>query len=135
VSRIDAAQEDAVVAGVDLVGRSGASDVEIGYLDDDVPSEQAHWYAQASYQGARIAAENLRGPVEAVEALARRILTGAKCAHCDGVVSLSDEGAVIFEDQPLVDGTRWTRESALAASQCRWVREGRRWKRGCEDEG
>lgn len=105
--------EDAVLAACDLVGRSGATGFEIGYLHDDVPSEQAGWYATAQYRGARLIADDHRGPVEAAEALARRVLDGATCAHCDKPIRLDDR---------------------LAVNACRWTRTGARWVRGCEPQ-
>lgn len=124
--------EDALFAAVDLVGRSGATQLEFGYLHDDVPVEEADWWAHARYRGARISEEHHRGPVEAAEALARRLLTGAKCKPCGRLVALSDTGAIAYENAAMVDGTRWTAEQAAAAGQCRWRRDGARWVRGCE---
>ncbi len=124
--------QDAVVAAVDLVGRAGARNFEVGYLHDDVLTEEAGWYAHAQYRGARITEEDHRGPVEACEALARRLLTGAKCQHCGGLVALSDSGAVAYDDVTMADGSKWTADEAAAAGQCRWRRMGDRWVRGCE---
>ncbi|HZX37997.1 MAG TPA: hypothetical protein VFF37_06625 [Streptomyces sp.] len=124
--------EDAVMAAVELAGRSGATDFTFGYVHDDVPIEEAGWYAHAQFRGARITAEDHRGPVEACEALARRLLTGAKCAHCQGLISLSSRGAFAWKSATLIDGTPWTAEQAAAARQCRWTRIGPHWKRGCE---
>lgn len=124
--------QDALTAAVDLVGRSGARDFELGYLHDDVPVGEAAWWAKAQYQGARLTVENQPGPVEAAEALARRVLTGGRCAHCGGLVALSDDGAVAFETGHLVDGTQWNVEDARAAGTCRWRRVADRWARGCE---
>ncbi len=102
--------QDALIAAVDLVGRSGATDCEIGWLHDDVPIEEAGWYATATYRGAKLTAEDHRGPVEAAEALGRRVLKGGTCAHCHKPVSLN----------------------AVSSNVCRWTRMGSRWKRGCE---
>lgn len=124
--------EDALIAAVDLVGRSGAKQLEIGYLREDVPVEDAQWWAHARYRGARIGSEHHRGPIEAVEALARRLLTGDKCKPCGRLVALSDAGAVAYEGATMVDGSRWTVEQAAKAGQCRWRREGARWVRGCK---
>ena len=44
-------ESDAVIACADLVGRTGAKEFQVGYLHDDVPVEQAGWYAHAQYQG------------------------------------------------------------------------------------
>jgi hypothetical protein len=78
--------QDALVAAIDLVGRSGAHSVEVGYLHDDVPVEEAGWYAQCSFRGARLIEENYRDPVQAAEALARRLLNGALCRRCGELI-------------------------------------------------
>jgi hypothetical protein len=126
--------EDAVVAGADLVGRTGATHFEVGYLHDDVLAEKAAWYAHARYKGARIVEENHRGPVEAVEALARRLLTGAKCISCGKLIALSGSGAFAYESPVMTDGSTWTAQEAAAAGQCRWTRMGRRWESACKRE-
>lgn len=120
--------EDAVVAAADLVARTGAKEFEIGYLHDGVPMEDAGWYAVALYRGTKLI-ENGAGPVEAAEALALRLLTGARCS-CGKLVALSEEGAVAF-NADMADGTKWTVEEARAAGQCRWERRGDRWEMGC----
>lgn len=122
--------EDAVAAAADLVGRTGATGFEIGYLHDDVPVEQAGWYAHAQYRGGRITVQDQPGPTEAAEALARRLLTGAKC-RCGRLVSLSDHGAVAYKSTTMADGTKWTAKQAEKAGLCRWTRRGRRWEMGC----
>lgn len=121
-----ALDEDAVIACVDLVGRTGATDFEIGYVNDEPPHA---WYAHAQFRGARITAEDHSGPVEAADALARRLLAGARC-RCGRLVALTDAGAVAV-DGHLVDGTAWTAADAQKAGQCRWTRQGRRWEMGC----
>lgn len=97
-------------AAINLIGRTGAADLEIGYLDDDVPVSQARWWAKARYGGEIVTAEDQPSPDAAAEALAKRLLTGGKCVHCMRTVSV-EEG----------DG-------------CVWRREGSRWLRGCEEE-
>lgn len=104
--------QDALIATVDLVRRSGATDFEIGYLHDDVPMELAAWYATATYRGAKLIAEDRRSPDEAADALARKLLDGAQCRHCKKLVRLDDK---------------------MALGACRWSRHGARWVRGCED--
>jgi hypothetical protein len=123
--------EDALVACVDLVGRTGATGFEIGYLHEDVPAEQAGWYAHAQLRGARIIVEDHRGPVEAADALARRLLSGAKC-RCGRLVALSDRGAFAYTKAHTVDGQSWTAEQAAAVGQCRWRRVAARWQMGCK---
>lgn len=144
--------EDALVAGVDLCGRSGARAVEIGWDEDDRPVGEPNWWAKAQYRGAVIATDRLYGyPHEAAEALARRILDGAACAHCGGPVVLA--GVTTEEERALVeasslgtDRAKQIREMApphqverilarvaKADGVCRWTRKGRRWERGCEE--
>lgn len=103
--------QDAISAAADLVGRSGAADLEIGYVRDDVPVEDAGWYASATYGGAKLIAEEHRDPVAAVEALARRVLSGAMCRRCGEPIRLND-----------------------AEPGCRWTRQGKRWEPGCGQE-
>lgn len=122
--------EDALIAAVDLVGRAGAKAFEVGYLDDDVPADQARWWAHADYRGNRIIVENESGPVEAAEKLARRILTGGRC-RCGKLVALASDGAVAYENVTMADGSTWTAEEARTAGQCRWTREGRKWVSAC----
>lgn len=123
--------DDAVIATADLIGRAGATSFQIGYLHDDVPVAEAGWYAHAQYRGARLIVEDQPGPTEAAEALARRILTGAKC-RCGRLVALSDDGALAFDGVLLTDGSRWTVDDAKKAGMCRWTRIGRRWVMGCQ---
>ena len=122
--------DDAMVAAVELVGRTGAKNLQIGFLHDDVPSEQAAWYAHAQYQGTRITVENKASPLEAAEGLARQLLAGGQCTHCKKVITLSD--SAIARDKILIGGVRWSKEAQVAAGLCRWRRAGKTWKRGCE---
>ena len=122
--------EDRLIAAAELVGRTGARGLEIGYLHDDVPAEDAAWYAQAQYQGSRIITENHTNPIEAAEALAVRLLTGAKC-RCGRLVALSDDGALAFRKPVMSDGSQFTAEQAAQAGLCRWRRRGARWSAAC----
>lgn len=126
--------EDVLIAAVDLVGRAGARELEVGYLnDEDDPAfavDGPAWWAHAAYGGHRITVEGFDRPDAAAEALAVKILTGAKC-RCGRLVALSDDGAV-FTTGAMADGTRWTPEEAKAAGQCRWRRDGRRWEPSCD---
>lgn len=103
--------QDAMVAAVDLIGRSGASEIEIGYDDDDPAN--VTWHAQAKYHGARLFFDGKADPIEAVEALARRVLRGARCRRCGAPIML--------QTPPGVSGRKG----------CRWRREGAEWIPGC----
>lgn len=122
--------DDATAAAFELIGRTGATSLQIGFLHDDVPMEEAAWWAHAQYKGSRITVENKTSPLEAAEGLARRLLTGGQCTHCRKLITLSD--FAVARDAILVDGTTWTQEQQAAAGLCRWRRTGRTWKRGCE---
>lgn len=121
--------EDALFAAADLVGRTGAKEFQLGYLNDEPPHQ---WYAYASYKGARISVDDCAGPIEAAEALARKLLTGGKCTKCGGLIALSGSGAVAYRAPVMADGSTWTAEEAAAAGQCRWTRMGKRWEAGCQ---
>ena len=123
--------EDAVKACADLVGRTGARHFEIGHLHDDVPVAEAGWFATAIYKGAKITEDDKASAAEACDALAVRLLSGAQCQHCKGLVSLSDGGAFAFRSAVLATGQRWDAEDAAKAPQCRWTRAGAQWERGC----
>jgi hypothetical protein len=69
--------------------------------------------------------------MEAAEGLAQRLLTGAKCTHCGGLIALSDGGAMAHPGR-MLDGSEWTEQQILAAGQCRYRRVGKRWTRGCD---
>lgn len=99
---------DIVVACADLVGRAGARGFEIGYLRDDVPPDEAGWYAVAEYRGAKIMTDEHRSPTIAAMALSERLLAGAAC-RCGEPVTLDD-------------GQRG----------CRWRLMGKRWEPGCD---
>lgn len=123
-----------VVAAADLVARTGARQFDIGYLHEGVPSDRAGWYAIAMYRGARITADDEPGPAEAAEALARRLLTGAKCS-CGKLVALDDAGGIAYQNPFMTDGTRFPAEQAARAGLCRWRRDRDRWISACGRTG
>lgn len=125
--------DERLMAAVMLVGHTGARNFECGYLHDDVPAERAAWWATAAYQGTKITTEDHPGPVEAAEALAVRLLTGAKCAWCGGLVTLSRDGAIAYPGAALADGSAMPDDPAVLAAlgQCLWRRVGPRWEPGC----
>lgn len=131
---LDQADRDKVVACADLVGRAGARQFEIGFVHEGVPVAEAGWYCHAQYRGARITAEDQAGPAQAAMALARKLLTGAKC-RCGKLVALSAGGAVAFRKPQMADGTQWTAAEAAQAGQCRWRLVGDRWEPSCPVPG
>lgn len=100
---------DIVIACADLVVRSGATDFDIGYLNDD--EHDPGWWAQATYRGAKIIKDGHGTPEAAALALATRLLSGATC-RCTRPVTLADG----------VKGA------------CRWQLVGKTWQPGCNDK-
>ena len=104
-----------LIEAVEFVGRCGATDVEFGYLDDDVPSAQARWWAKATFRGAVMFVEDQPGPIVALRNLANRLATGASCARCGRRIAWGG-------------GNRRARR---AGNTCGWHRVDGRWERGC----
>lgn len=109
----DEPDQEAIAAAADLVGRTGARNLTVGFLHEDVPVEEAGWWAKAQYKGAVIMVEDHKGLDLALEALAQRLLRGAQCRFCGREVTLG--------------GSR----QASDVFRCRWRREGPEWLRGC----
>lgn len=106
--------QDAVDAALELFGRAGGRESQFGHTDPDQlgPGEHVTWYAWVQFHSNdRVMVQGKSGPVEALEALARRLLNGAKCAYCVGTVTLSGKPQ---------------------RGVCRWTRQGAKWVRGCE---
>jgi hypothetical protein len=107
-------------AAIELIGRSGAKSLEVGYhplydaagneLDEAVtPAKRYRWWAKAQWKGAVLAVDDHPGPNVAVEALAERVRRGATCAHCGRLIAW---------------GSRRRR-------YCWWREIGGRWTPGC----
>lgn len=100
---------DAVLACADLVGRAGAKDFQIGFLNEEATTmAEAGWYATAKWRGTRFDSGPQQSPELAAMALATRVLKDADC-RCGQTVTLAD-------DEP----------------GCRWQLVGREWKPGCD---
>ena len=73
-----------MVAGVDLLGRTGVREVEIAYDDERndmrVP---VVWWATGKWNGARVDSELFPYPAQAVEDLLTQVINGGHCRRCD----------------------------------------------------
>ncbi len=67
-----------VMAGIDLIGRTGATDFELAHDEDPV-----QWWAGANWNGTRMFSERFPYPAQAVEDLVGRVVNGGRCTHCD----------------------------------------------------
>lgn len=141
--RLIGIDEDALTAAVRVIGSSGATQTDIGYLHDDVPIDKASWWATAVYRGMKLTVENRASPVEAAEALARLVLRNAMCAHCRRTVTLDGESTPstgpLTTRQQRREMSRRIKESGDFSDSdqrvdgwCRWTRVGAEWKRGCD---
>jgi len=121
---VDPTDDDRILAVADLTGRTGAKTLEMGHVP-------AGWWAAALYQGGRITVEGQHCPPEAAEALAVRLLTGAKCMGCGGLVSLDGIGGWIGSEQHMTNGESFTVRDAMDKGICHWKRTGKRWGSEC----
>lgn len=79
--------------------------------------------------------DQIQGLEEAAQALALRLLLGAKCTGCGAVVTTNSLLIGIAENAHLADGSTWTAQEALEAGICYWRVTGERWTQGCEPIG
>ena len=107
-----------LLAAVDLIGRTGSIDFEVGYTDDD--PALATWWAAARYRGARIMVEHHPGPVQAATALALRLMSGATC-RCGRLVRIAGQR-----------GPKGGRSCRYSLTQRPGVLGGLRWVPGCK---
>lgn len=103
------------VAGVALIGRTGASEFQIRYDDEQVP---VIWVALAGYKstdeslppapGMRYECDASVDPVRAVLRLCERLIDGGECQHChrptifvpDTDTSLLDQMGCVYAWDP-----------------------------------
>jgi hypothetical protein len=107
------ADEEAFEAARELIYRAGAEQVQVGVVTGD--SDSTTWWAHAQLEGVRIAEEGHPGPVAAMEALARRLITGGICTSCGELVVMAGSDS----EEPRTGGL------------CHWSRHGTRWRAGC----
>lgn len=74
------------VAGVELLGRSGAEAFELAYDDDHKP--RVDWWAGANWRGHRVFSEKYPYGAQAVEDLLGRVLNGGLCTRCERITVL-----------------------------------------------
>lgn len=118
---------DKVLAAADLCARTGAKTFEIGHAGDD----ETDWWCSVRFRGARIIVEHYARPDLAAEALAVRVLTGARC-RCGKLVKLGEIMALAFTNPVMADGKPFPIEQARKAGVCRWTRKGPRWTSECQ---
>lgn len=120
-------QQDCVTAIADLAGRSGARELEIGWLrDPDEPEFEklgAGWYVSVFYKGLRLTVDEQPTPAHACDGVAHKLLDGGTCAHCLKQTTTAQTPLGTYEhgaSPPAGEGV------------CVWYRDGAKWVRGCE---
>lgn len=84
------AKDPRLTAGVELLGRTGASSFQLRYSDDEEP---VIWMAGAEWrQGFECAAAT--SPLRAVLRLLDRVIDGGKCVHCQRPTGVTDDFSV-----------------------------------------
>jgi hypothetical protein len=119
--------DDITKAALELVGRTGATNLEIGY--DERQDRPSTWYAHAHYGDRRIAVDGHPDPGAAVQALATRLLHGGRCIGCTKLVAMSD-GPVPIPAR-MLDDSSVDPEEEKTRGLCRWSRVGPHWVAGC----
>ena len=107
--------DDRLVAALDLIGRTGAKNVQIRYDDDPEPTV---WVVDAEWVHGRECAGGMT-PAAAAMRLADEVVSA--CAHCGRPAGVTET---------------WTEEMPLAHVVCWYVfdPETKRFRRSCEGE-
>lgn len=104
-------------AAIDLIGRTGASAVQVRYSDDEQPTV---WLAVAQY-GAKAETDAALTPWMAVLRLAERLVDGGMCVHCSRPAGLDPDS---IDTMPLNNLICWYQFDP----------EVKKFRRGCEGD-
>ncbi len=67
-----------------LIAHTGASDIELGYMNDEKPYE---WWAKANWNGHRVISEGHLGADDALDEIAKQVIHNGTCTKCDRKVT------------------------------------------------
>jgi len=111
------AQDDRLVACIDLARRSGATTIEVRYSDDNEP---VVWMAVGKW-GENFEAAGAMNPLRAAIRLLEAVIDGGICTHCQRPSAVSDD---------------WTQAMPLEQHVCWYIYdpEMKKFRRGCEGE-
>lgn len=113
-----------LTASLQVIGRTGARNAEIGYDDDREPTT---WWAKAGYRGDRLYVEGHPDPATAADALVAGLLNGGTCTACGrhvtNVRALRSRTDLCYWSKP--DGIFWQSECRTPARQNRRRRRNR----------
>lgn len=111
-----------MIAGVDLIRRTGAKDFRVGYSDPE-DGEPVVWYACSIYPGGQSEAAAAMDPEKAVLRLCEELIDGGTCAHCNKPTVFEEN----FEDVSFYDLI--SRDMFCVYG---WDPELKTFRRGCE---
>lgn len=97
----------------EVLGRTGAANVQVRWSDDEEPTV---WLAVAVYHDARWDAAAAPNPLEALIRLAEQLIDGGMCAHCNRGTMFDPEITPKFKHPQL----------------CVWTWRGDRYEMGCK---
>lgn len=94
------AEQDLLMACIDMVKRTGAETVQVRYSDDEKPIV---WLAVAGYQGDRYEVAAGAAPEQAMFRLLERLVDGGMCQHCKKPTGITDD----FDSMPYARQVCW----------------------------
>jgi hypothetical protein len=71
-----------VVAAIELLGRTGVSDVEFAYDEEDAYPNKVLWWAKGNWKGHRVYSAHFPYPAQALEDVLSRVINGGTCGRC-----------------------------------------------------
>lgn len=111
------AEDPLLHAGIDLIGRTGAKNIQIRYSDDPEPTV---WIADALWEGGRLCGAAFT-PANAVMVLCENAVDGGHCAHCGRPSGVTED---------------WEDKMPLAHVVCWYIfdPETKKFRRSCEGD-
>lgn len=116
------------VAAIELIGRTGGSQFQLRYSDDDEPTV---WMAVGRWPYGSEAAAAL-DPLRAVLRLLDQVVDGGTCAHCGKPSGVTDD---FSSDMPMAEVFCWyvfDPELAVFRRSCEGETEGRKFGRDAD---
>jgi hypothetical protein len=71
-----------VLAAVELLSRSGVTEVEFAYDEDEHYPDKVLWWAKGNWDGIRKYSAHFPYPAQALEDLLAKTINGGQCARC-----------------------------------------------------
>ena len=118
MSDMPQAEQDRMMAGVEMIRRTGAASIQVRYSDDEEP---VVWFVVATYDNGMSETDASLSPVRAVLRLCERLCDGATCAHCKRPAGLDPD---TLDTMPLNDLVCWYQYDS----------ELKTFRRGCESD-